>query len=41
MVKDYTDRAFNQIPDSAYPGFARSYDLAVGAPTPNPIILVL
>ncbi|AGB25685.1 PE-PPE domain-containing protein [Mycobacterium sp. JS623] len=35
-----TNSAFNQIPDSAYPAFAQKYDNAVGAPTPDPIILV-
>ncbi|GAC1397098.1 MAG: PE-PPE domain-containing protein [Mycobacterium sp.] len=35
-----TNSAFNQIPDSAYPRFAQKYDSAVGAPTPQPIILV-
>jgi hypothetical protein len=35
-----TNSAFNQIPDSAYPGFAQTYDSAVGVPTPQPIVLV-
>jgi len=35
-----TNSAFNQIPDSAYPAFAQNYDNAVGAPTPDPIVLV-
>jgi hypothetical protein len=29
-----TNSAFNQIPDSAYPPFARDYNQAVGAPAP-------
>jgi hypothetical protein len=32
-----TNSAFNQIPDSAYPQFAYTYDTAVGAPAPTPL----
>lgn len=32
-----TNSAFNQIPDSAYPMFAYTYDSAVGAPAPLPV----
>jgi hypothetical protein len=32
-----TNSAFNQVPDSAYPQFAYTYDKAVGAPAPLPV----
>jgi hypothetical protein len=32
-----TNSAINQLPDSAYPQFAYTYDKAVGAPAPTPV----